>query len=189
MTTITFGIRDKKTNELLSRQNNHNTWMDGDYDMSETEYTIERDGYHGRWTTDCMLETLFIKEKLIKENTEEYPTLDDRGDFEVVALHSFGGMEVITTEGVLQTTDGLFNKDDILRARATRFLDTFHEQEHERLVALAKETPENPEHFNLNLSSALVIIEMIKERQSVVLPVFNKQLIINACESLIQQLK
>lgn len=185
MATIKFAIRDKETGELLNSQQTVEHWDDGGANVTETQYTVERDGDHGTWFTDCGVTALFVKEGIIKEQfIDSYPVLVAKGDFEVVAIHemqigSDATFSVMTTENVTQSLEEFLTDDAILRAKSTYMGGTFDEYRYECYKAKLADENEKREVLRIDITTAIHLIRMFKKENVVQMPHADEMMLIN----------
>lgn len=141
MFKVQYAIQYKTSKELLSLEVRHETWMDGDYEQSESNYELETDGQHGVWTTDSLLFALIIMSSKKKSSNAELPYLSEylRKNCEIVAIHSFDTgffkVSTISSSGVEQNIENVISNDDILRAKYTSENGDFDEVHYNHILS------------------------------------------------------
>lgn len=109
-----YALRNKKNKKIL----NLSVSAEAVCDIAGNEYVdlfhyINYSGDYGRWTTDNIKNILFLKDFGTNNHSLEIPVLqENRSDLEIVAIHSIGSMEILSTRNVPQTTLKYFKDFD-----------------------------------------------------------------------------
>lgn len=141
MFNVQYAIQHKTTKELLSLEVRHETWMDGDYEQSESNYELETDGQHGLWTTDSLLCALIIMSSKKQSSNAELPYVSESlvKNCQIVAIHSFNSgffkISTISASGVEQNIENVISNDDILRAKYTSESGHFDEVHYNHILS------------------------------------------------------
>lgn len=115
MNIVTFGILNTVNGNLLSVENEHSFFEDGDCIYEDNLYSIEDGGSQGQWRTESLFTALIMLYADKYQSSESIPRISNKHDkMKVVAIHSFNGVDVIQEDNIPQDISKLINSDSII---------------------------------------------------------------------------